>query len=156
MGGARALSLATIDVLEHTGRDLRRHRTEAEIKSGCGEEPTAEERARDRSLRSRAAEEQRPASDYRSEPFASDCPNHEKQSSQAPKQRAETSAPGHSQPRRRRQRMPARARTQVSSRTLGRTCSSPDPEPPPARRRREALVGATEKTISPTVGAGGR
>jgi hypothetical protein len=28
MGGARALSLATIDVLEGTGRDLRRHHSE--------------------------------------------------------------------------------------------------------------------------------
>src|ERR1700727_66745 len=34
MGGARALSLATIDVLEDTGRDLRRSRTEWELQSG--------------------------------------------------------------------------------------------------------------------------
>jgi hypothetical protein len=30
MGGARALSLASIDVLEDTGRDLRQSRTEAQ------------------------------------------------------------------------------------------------------------------------------
>jgi len=31
MGGARALSLATIDVLEGSGRDLRRHHTDSEL-----------------------------------------------------------------------------------------------------------------------------
>jgi hypothetical protein len=34
MGGTRALSLATIDVLEDTGRDLRWSRTEWELQSG--------------------------------------------------------------------------------------------------------------------------
>ena len=33
MGGARALSLATIDVLERTGRDLRRHHTDSRLRS---------------------------------------------------------------------------------------------------------------------------
>jgi hypothetical protein len=63
MGGARALSLATIDVLEGAQRDLRRHHTEAEIEFGWAEEPTAAELARDRSLRANAAREQQPPSD---------------------------------------------------------------------------------------------
>jgi hypothetical protein len=60
MGGARALSLASIDVLEGTGRDLRRHHTDAELAWGLPEEPDASERARDRALRLHAAEKQRP------------------------------------------------------------------------------------------------
>lgn len=60
MGGARALSLATIDVLEDTGRDLRRHHTDAELAWGWSEEPLASERRRDRELRRRAAEKQQP------------------------------------------------------------------------------------------------
>lgn len=60
MGGARALSLATIDVLEDTGRDLRRHHTDAELAWGWSEEPDASERRRDRELRRRAAEKQQP------------------------------------------------------------------------------------------------
>jgi hypothetical protein len=63
MGGARALSLATIDVLEDTQRDLRRHHTEAEIDFGWAEEPTGAELARDRSLRANAAHEQQTPSD---------------------------------------------------------------------------------------------
>jgi hypothetical protein len=55
--------LATIDVLEDTQRDLRRHHTEAEIEFGWSEEPTAAELARDRSLRANAAREQQPPSD---------------------------------------------------------------------------------------------
>ncbi|MHB1570022.1 MAG: hypothetical protein ACYC0H_12575, partial [Solirubrobacteraceae bacterium] len=39
MGGARALSLASIDVLEGTGRDLRRHRSDQELALGLSEEP---------------------------------------------------------------------------------------------------------------------
>ena len=35
MGGARALSMATVDVLEGTPRDLRWPRTEAERATGC-------------------------------------------------------------------------------------------------------------------------
>jgi hypothetical protein len=58
MGGARALSLATVDVLEGTGRDLRRHHTDAEFALGWSEEPDETELARDRALRLRAAEEQ--------------------------------------------------------------------------------------------------
>ncbi len=60
MGGARALSLATIDVLERTGRDLRRHHTDSEIAFGWSEEPDATERARERELRLHAAEKQLP------------------------------------------------------------------------------------------------
>jgi hypothetical protein len=51
MGGARARSLATIDVLERTGRDPRRHHTDSEIAFGWSQEPDASERARDRKLR---------------------------------------------------------------------------------------------------------
>jgi hypothetical protein len=61
MGGARALSLAIIDVLEGTGRDLRRHRTDAELPRGWSEEPDVSERTRDRELRLRAADKQQPA-----------------------------------------------------------------------------------------------
>ena len=61
MGGARALSLATIDVLEGTGRDLRRHRTDAELEWGWSDQPLESERIRDRELRLRAAEKQQPA-----------------------------------------------------------------------------------------------
>lgn len=58
MGGARALSLAAIDVLEGSGRDLRRHHTETELAWGWSEQPDATERARDGELRRRAAEKQ--------------------------------------------------------------------------------------------------
>jgi hypothetical protein len=61
MGGARALSLATIDVLEDTGRDLRRHHTDGELAWGWSEEPDMSERTRDRELRLRATEKQQPA-----------------------------------------------------------------------------------------------
>src|SRR5579875_434758 len=60
MGGARALSLATIDVLEGTGRDLRRHHTELELSWGLSEEPSADEIVQDRELRRHAAERQIP------------------------------------------------------------------------------------------------
>jgi hypothetical protein len=60
MGGARALSLATIDVLEGSGRDLRRHHTDGELAWGWSEEPDESERARDRELRRHAAEKQQP------------------------------------------------------------------------------------------------
>lgn len=60
MGGTRALSLATIDVLEGTGRDLRRHHTDLELEWGWSEEPDARERAEDRELRRHAAEKQQP------------------------------------------------------------------------------------------------
>jgi hypothetical protein len=61
MGGARALSLATIDVLESTGRDLHRHHSEREVAWGMSEEPDANDRARERELRRHAAERQMPA-----------------------------------------------------------------------------------------------
>jgi hypothetical protein len=61
MGGVRALSLASVDVLDGTGRDLRRQHTEQELAWGMSEELTAEERMRDRELRRHAAEKQLPA-----------------------------------------------------------------------------------------------
>lgn len=60
MGGTRALSLASIDVLEGTGRDLRRHHSDQELAWGLSEEPTADERRADRELRRHAAEKQLP------------------------------------------------------------------------------------------------
>jgi hypothetical protein len=60
MGGARALSLASIDVLDGTGRDLRRHHTDRELAWGWSEEPNESERARDRELRLHAADKQLP------------------------------------------------------------------------------------------------
>ena len=63
MGGTRALSLAAIDVLEGTGRDLRRHHSEREVASGMPVEPSANERAQDRELRRHAADRQIPADD---------------------------------------------------------------------------------------------
>lgn len=63
MGGARALSLASIDVLDGTGRDLRRHRSDRELEWGWSEVPDASERTRDRELRLHAAEKQLPGPD---------------------------------------------------------------------------------------------
>jgi hypothetical protein len=63
MGGARALSLATIDVIEDSQRELRRHHTETEIAHGFSERPTAEERAADHALRRHAAQKQQPPDD---------------------------------------------------------------------------------------------
>jgi hypothetical protein len=60
MGGTRALSLASIDVLDGTGRDLRRHHSDAELAWGLPKVPDASERARDRELRLHAAEKQLP------------------------------------------------------------------------------------------------
>ena len=65
MGGARALSLASIDVLENTGRDLRRNHTDAELAWGLSEEPTVSERTRDHELRLRSAEKQLPTAPVR-------------------------------------------------------------------------------------------
>jgi hypothetical protein len=60
MGGARALSLATIDVLENTGRDLRLSRTERECE-GLSFEGWAEvDVVRDRELRRHATKRQIP------------------------------------------------------------------------------------------------
>ena len=63
MGGTRALSLASIDVLDGTRRDLRRHHTDRELAWGLPKEPDASERARDRELRLHAAEKQLPGLD---------------------------------------------------------------------------------------------
>ena len=60
MGGARALSLAPIDLLEGTGRDLRRHHADRELVWGLSQRPDASERARDRELRLHAADRQLP------------------------------------------------------------------------------------------------
>jgi hypothetical protein len=51
MGGARALCLATIDVLESVSRDLRWTRTEAERDHGWSDKLSDDELARDRALR---------------------------------------------------------------------------------------------------------
>jgi hypothetical protein len=61
MGGARALSLATIDVLENTGRDLCWSRTERELEGSSLESFAEHDVARDRELRRHAAERQVPA-----------------------------------------------------------------------------------------------
>jgi hypothetical protein len=62
MGGARALALATIDVIEGNQRDLRWHHSKGEIENfGSSREPDAEEREIDRSLRRHAAERRRPS-----------------------------------------------------------------------------------------------
>ena len=64
MGGMRALSLAAIDVLEGSDRDLRRHHPEAWVAEwGLSEQPDMSERARDRELRRYAPERQHPALD---------------------------------------------------------------------------------------------
>jgi hypothetical protein len=61
MGGARALSLATIDVLEDTGRDLRYSRSEWERKESPVDRFADDDAARDRELRRHAVERQIPA-----------------------------------------------------------------------------------------------
>ncbi len=61
MGGRRALSLATIDVLEGTGRDLRLSRTEWERQGSSVDEFAEHDVATDRELRRHAAEKQIPA-----------------------------------------------------------------------------------------------
>jgi hypothetical protein len=61
MGGTRALSLATIDVLDRSGRALRRHHTQREVECGMSDEPDADERVRDRELRRHASTRQIPA-----------------------------------------------------------------------------------------------
>jgi hypothetical protein len=63
MGGTRALSLATIDVLENTGRDLRWSRTQREREMGWSDEFAEADAARDRALRVHAIPEQQPPSD---------------------------------------------------------------------------------------------
>ena len=61
MGGARALSLASIDVLENTGRDLRLSHTEGERRGGSFDRFAERDRVMDRELRRHAAERQIPA-----------------------------------------------------------------------------------------------
>jgi hypothetical protein len=61
MGGTRALSLATIDVLENTGRDLRWSRTEWEREGSSYDRFAEGDVVMDRELRRHAAEQQIPA-----------------------------------------------------------------------------------------------
>jgi hypothetical protein len=61
MGGTRALSLATIDVLEDTGRDLRWSRTEWEREGSSFDRFAEGDVVSDRELRRHAAEQQIPA-----------------------------------------------------------------------------------------------
>jgi hypothetical protein len=61
MGGSRALSLAAIDVLEGTGRDLRLSRTERERQGSSFDEFAEHDVVQDRELRRHAAEQQIPA-----------------------------------------------------------------------------------------------
>jgi hypothetical protein len=61
MGGARAVALAAIDVLDGSGRSLRRHHPRGEVAWGMSEEPDTDERVRDQELRRHAAERQIPA-----------------------------------------------------------------------------------------------
>jgi hypothetical protein len=61
MGGTRALSLASIDVLEDTGRDLRLSRTEPEVEGSSVDRYAESDRVMDRELRRHAAERQIPA-----------------------------------------------------------------------------------------------
>lgn len=61
MGGTRALSLATIDVLETTGRELRWSRPEGEREESPIDRSAQEDAVRDRGLRRHAAERQIPA-----------------------------------------------------------------------------------------------
>lgn len=60
MGGARALSLAAIDVLENTGRDLRCSRTRWELEGGRPDR-FSDDVVRDQELRRHAKERQIPA-----------------------------------------------------------------------------------------------
>ena len=61
MGGTRALSLAAIDVLENTGRDLRWSRTESERGGSSLDQFAEDDVVMDRELRRHAAEQQIPA-----------------------------------------------------------------------------------------------
>lgn len=65
MGGARALSLATIDVLEKTGRALRWSRTELEGERSSVDGFVEGDVVRDGELRRHAAEQQIPADESR-------------------------------------------------------------------------------------------
>ncbi len=61
MGGARALALATVDVVDPGGRPLRRHHSDAELGWGSSEQPTETDAIRDRELRRHARQRQVPA-----------------------------------------------------------------------------------------------
>ena len=62
MGGARALALATIDVIEGNERDLHWHHRRVEVERfGLSPEPDAREREVDRLLRAHAKERQQPS-----------------------------------------------------------------------------------------------
>jgi hypothetical protein len=61
MGGSRALSLAAVDVLENTGRDLRLSRTEREREGSSFYEFAERDVVSDRELRRHAGEQQIPA-----------------------------------------------------------------------------------------------
>jgi hypothetical protein len=61
MGGSRALSLATIDVLEGTGRNLRLSRTGRQHEGTSFDRCARDDAVQDRKLRSNAAEQQIPA-----------------------------------------------------------------------------------------------
>ncbi len=65
MGGTRALSLATIDVLENTGRDLRWSRTKWECEGSSFDRFAEDDIVRDRELRRHATEQQIPADESR-------------------------------------------------------------------------------------------
>jgi hypothetical protein len=65
MGGARALSLATIDVLENTGRDLRVSRTEQELDGSSTHRWAEVDVVRDRDLRRNSADRQIPPDESR-------------------------------------------------------------------------------------------
>lgn len=65
MGGTRALSLATIDVLENTGRGLRWSRTEWERGGSSFDRFAEDDIVSDRELRRHAAEQQMPADESR-------------------------------------------------------------------------------------------
>ena len=61
MGGTRALSLATVDVVENSARDLRRSRTVLEREGSSFDRPAEDDVLMDRELRRHATEQQIPA-----------------------------------------------------------------------------------------------
>jgi hypothetical protein len=65
VGGTRALSLATVDVLEDTGRDLRWSRPEREREGSSFDRFAENDVVMDRELRRHAAEQQIPADESR-------------------------------------------------------------------------------------------
>lgn len=57
MGGSRALALASVDVLESNGRNLRRQHSESEVAMGFAETPDSAGLERELELRRRAADQ---------------------------------------------------------------------------------------------------